>query len=140
MANQPNDDEAIPVSGIKPLYIGIGAGVIGLIVCIGLFIKMKPKEVENAGPELAPVSTQGMTQKEMQEHLKLTRKGLANLPPDKKPAAEKKEPEKTAARSGGGAPRKSGGGSAPPPKPKKAPKKALDALDGIGDDITGKLK
>ncbi|MBX3184974.1 MAG: hypothetical protein KF915_20295 [Polyangiaceae bacterium] len=142
-------EDAIPVKGIKPLYLGIGAGV-ALLAVIGLVLSSVvggnklPEDRTPAGVAVAPADTSKMTPEELKAHLEMTRKAIQVTDAEEaqakaRAAAAKKAAEEAQAEAD--APKKTGGGAAgPAPKPGPAPGKQAAKLDDIAAEITGTLK
>ncbi len=141
-------EDAIPVKGIKPLYLGIGAGV-ALLAVIGLVLSSVtsnklPEDRTPTGVAVAPADTSKMTPEELKAHLEMTRKAIQMTDAEEaqakaRAAATKAAEEAQAAQAD--APKKTGGGAAgPAPKPGPAPGKQAAKLDDIAAEITGTLK
>lgn len=149
--NQGFDDsvDAIPVSGIKPMWIGVGVGVVAIALGATFFVKMSNRGHVPKADDLSDQAAMDQVQrnaeaaKEQKEHLLVTQRSLDRLKQEQAAAAaakaaadeaKKADEEKTAAAA---APH-GGGGAAPPAA--KPPPKTLHKLDSIGDDIASQLK
>ncbi len=151
MADNQNSDDldgAIPTSGIKPIYIAVGAGVVfaGLAawLVIGAASSNQVDDSKGASAK-AGAEGKGLTKEEKKRNLKALKAGLAKYDKDQSAAAAKKkaaeeakkqeeEEKKQAAASkgsgnGSGGPRPSGGG-----------KKAAKDLDDLGKDLEAALQ
>ncbi|MEB2310825.1 MAG: hypothetical protein OZ921_12985 [Sorangiineae bacterium] len=141
--------DAIPVSGIKPLWLGLGAGVVLLGVLVTAVVKMSnrghtPKHDDTSEQAaLQEAEQKSEDAKEQKEHLLTTQRSLARLAEEQKAAAAASAAAAAQAEQAhpvAAAP--VGGGAGPAPaaaKPKPNPK-AASKLDSIGDDIAGQLK
>jgi cytoskeletal protein RodZ len=152
--------DAIPMKKSNPLMVLAIVGGLAVLIAVFAFSVLSGKadkatnqkhNEQAAQAHAAANSTSNMTAEEQKRHLEITQKSLAVWKEQqaaedaKKKAAEEaaRDKEAAAAAPAGGPVAKAGGAPAPaagePPPPKKPSKKEIDALEGLGSDITGQL-
>lgn len=144
--------DAIPMKKSNPMMVLAIIGGLAAVIGVVAFSMSRGKEkpaAEAPAAQPAAVDTTAMTPEEQKRHLEITQKSIAVWKEQKATEDAKKKAEAEAAKekeAAAAAPVAAGGpapapaGDAPPPKKKPAAsKKDMEALDGLGSDISSQL-